>query len=126
MKSASRTAIDYNGIEARKLWPGQGAIGRTLRLGTDGHFRQPGELAPDGPPWQVVGIARDTRGVTLDGSDSEQVYLQIPADRLSDYPILVRVEAAVAIPLSTSPTCSTGQRVWPSDGPMCSDHRQPG
>jgi ABC-type antimicrobial peptide transport system permease subunit len=35
-------------------------------------------------------VARDTRGVTLDGSDSEQVYLPLPADRLADYPVLVR------------------------------------
>jgi hypothetical protein len=30
--------------------------------------------------------ARDTRGVTLDGSDSQQVYLPLPGDRLQDYP----------------------------------------
>jgi predicted permease len=92
-ESAEERAVIVSESAARKLWPGQAAIGRTLRLGTAGHFRQPGELEPDGPTWQVVGIARDTRGVTLDGSDSEQVYLPLPADRLSDYPILVRVEA---------------------------------
>ena len=35
-------------------------------------------------------MVRDTRGVTLDGSDSEQVYLPLPEDRLQDHPILVR------------------------------------
>jgi macrolide transport system ATP-binding/permease protein len=84
-------AVVLSESAARRLWPGQDAIGRTLRLGTGGQFREPGELAPDGPTWQVVGIARDTRGVALDGSDSEQVYLPLPPDRLHDYPILVRV-----------------------------------
>jgi predicted permease len=77
---------------ARRVWPGQNPIGRSLRLGTDGQFHSKGELLPDGPIWQVIGVARDTRGVTLDGSDSEQAYLPLPADRVQDYPILVRTE----------------------------------
>jgi predicted permease len=75
---------------AQRLWPGQSPIGRSLRLGTGEQFHNKGELLPDGPSWQVIGVARDTRGVTLDGSDSEQVYMPLPADRLQDYPILVR------------------------------------
>lgn len=75
---------------ARRLWPGQDPIGRSLRLGTDGMFHDKGELLPDGPTWQVIGVARDTRGATLDASDAEQVYVPLPADRLQDYPILVR------------------------------------
>lgn len=43
--------------------------------------------------WQVIGVARDTRGVTLDGSDSEQVYLPLPANQLQDYPILIRTHS---------------------------------
>jgi predicted permease len=78
---------------ARRLWPGQDPVGRSLRLGTDGQFHDKGELLPDGPVWQVIGVARDTRGVTLDGSDSEQAYVPLPADRLQDYPILVRTDA---------------------------------
>lgn len=75
---------------ARRLWAGQNPMGRSLRLSTDEQFHNKGELLPDGPNWQVIGLARDTRGVTLDGSDSEQVYLPLPSDRLQDYPILVR------------------------------------
>jgi hypothetical protein len=78
---------------ARRLWPGQNPIGQSLRLGTDGHFHNKGELLPDGPIWQVIGVARDTRGVTLDGSDSQQVYAPLPADRLQDYPVLVRTNS---------------------------------
>jgi len=78
---------------AQRLWPGQNPLGRSLRLGTDAQFHNKGELLPDGSAWQVIGVARDTRGVTLDGSDSEQVYVPLPADRLQDYPILVRAYA---------------------------------
>ena len=78
---------------AHRLWPGQNPIGQSLRLGTDGQFHNQGELLPDGPTWQVIGVARDTRGVTLDGSDSQQVYLPLPGDRLQDYPMLVRTDS---------------------------------
>src|SRR5262249_6327734 len=78
---------------AQRLWPGQDPIGRSLRLGTDGQFQGKGELLPDGPNWQVIGVAHDTRGVTLDGSDSQQVYIPLPEDRLQDYPILVRTNS---------------------------------
>ena len=89
--------VDHDAIlsesAARRLWPGQNPIGRSLRLGTDGQFHKQGELLPDGPTWQVIGVARDTRGVTLDGSDTQQVYLPLPGDRLQDYPLLVRTNA---------------------------------
>jgi putative ABC transport system permease protein len=75
---------------ARRLWPGQNSIGRSLRLSTVDQFHIKGELLPDGPNWQVIGLVRDTRPVSLDGRDSEQVYLPLPSDRLQDYPILVR------------------------------------
>jgi len=78
---------------SRQLWPGRNPIGRSLRLGTDRQFHSEGELLPDGPAWQVIGVAGDTRGVQMDGSDSAQVYLPIPEDRLQDYPILVRTES---------------------------------
>jgi putative ABC transport system permease protein len=75
---------------ARRLWPTQDPIGRTLRLGTTGQFHKANELLPDGPAWQVIGVARDTRGVALDGSDFQQIYVPLPPDRARDYPILLR------------------------------------
>jgi predicted permease len=75
---------------ARRLWPAQDPIGQTLRLGTTGQFQAKGELVPDGPTWQIVGVARDTRGVIPDGSDSQQVYVPLPTSRVQDYPILLR------------------------------------
>jgi len=78
---------------ARQLWPGRNPIGRSLRLGTGEQFHNKGDLLPDGPTWQVIGVANDTRGVELDGSDAAQVYLPLPEDRVQDYPILLRTQS---------------------------------
>jgi predicted permease len=83
-------AVVLSASAAERLWPGQDPLGRTLRLGTDGEAHDKGELLPDGPGWSVVGVARDTRGVTMDGSDAQQVYVPLPAERQYDYPILAR------------------------------------
>jgi hypothetical protein len=91
--SQSEHVVILSESAARRLWPGQNPIGRSLRLGTDGQFHNKDEILPDGPVWQVIAVARDTRGVTLDGSDSEQVYLPLPSGRLQDYPILVRIDS---------------------------------
>jgi hypothetical protein len=32
----------------------------------------------DGPVYEVIGAARDTQGVLLNGSDSEQIYIPMP------------------------------------------------
>jgi predicted permease len=78
---------------AQLLWPGQNPIGRSLRLGTDGQFHSKGELLPDGLSYHVIGIARDTRGVLMDGSDAEQIYVPLPEVRFQDYPILIRTRS---------------------------------
>jgi len=78
---------------ANKLWPGQNPIGRTLCIGTDGFFHSAGEPLPDGPVWRVIGVARDTRGALLDGSDSAQIYLPLSDRYLQNYPILVRTHS---------------------------------
>ncbi len=78
---------------AKKLWPGQNPVGRTLRLGTDDQYHVPGEPLPDGPVWRVIGVARDTRGVLFDGSDSAQIYLPLSDNYLQNYPILVRTRS---------------------------------
>ena len=80
---------------AQQLWPGQNPIGRSLRLGTNNQYHSNNQvLLPDGPTYQVIGVVRDTRGVLMDGSDSEQIYLSMPDDRLQDYPVLIRTTAA--------------------------------
>jgi putative ABC transport system permease protein len=56
-------------------------------------FHGKNEFLPDGPTYRVVGVARDTRGVLLDGSDSELIYAPLPDDRLQDYPIIIRTRS---------------------------------
>jgi predicted permease len=77
---------------AQQLWPGQNPIGRSLRLGvTDEKAHNRSEFfSTGGPAYQVVGVARDTRGVEFDGSDSKQIYLPLPEDQLAGHPILIR------------------------------------
>ena len=81
---------------AQQLWPGENPIGRTLRMSTEGQFHAKDELLPDGPVYQVIGVARDTRGVELDGSDSQQIYVPLVDGRLQDYPVLIRTSARAA------------------------------
>jgi predicted permease len=78
---------------ANRLWPNQNPIGRSIRMITDGQFHRKGEVLPDGTGYRVIGVARDIRGVQLDGSDSQQVYLPLPGDRLADYPLLIRIQS---------------------------------
>jgi putative ABC transport system permease protein len=78
---------------AQLLWSNQSPIGRSLRLGTDDQFHLKSDLVPDGPTYQVIGVSRDTRGIELDGSDSQQVYVPLPEGRLQDYPILIRTRS---------------------------------
>jgi len=79
---------------AQLLWPRQNPIGRSLRLAPGGQFQWKGEVLPDGPAYQVIGVARDTRGVLLNGTDSEQIYVPMPEGRLQEVPILIRTQAA--------------------------------
>ena len=78
---------------AQQIWPNQNPIGRSLRLGTDDQFHLKNDLVPDGPTYQVIGVARDTRGIELDGSDSQQVYVPLPEGRIQDYPILIQTRS---------------------------------
>ena len=89
-------AVILSESAAQLLWPGQNPIGHGLRLAAGGQFQMKGELLPDGPTYEVIGVARDTRGVLLNGSDSEQIYMPMPEDHLQDYPILIRTRAAPA------------------------------
>lgn len=82
---------------AKQLWPGQNPVGRSLGLGaTDERVHTSSELVADGPAYQVIGVARDTRGVEFDGSDSRQVYLPLPDSRLPGRPILIRIRSGAA------------------------------
>jgi ABC-type antimicrobial peptide transport system permease subunit len=72
---------------ARRLWPGENPIGRSFRMGDKGPF------APGNPTYHVIGVVRDTRGILLDGSDSEQIYLPLPAGQFVDSSLLIRTQS---------------------------------
>ena len=78
---------------ASQLWPSQNPVGRSLRLGTEGQFHFKNQDLPDGPAYQVIGVARDTLGIQLDGSDSQLIYLPLPEGHSQDFPILIRTVA---------------------------------
>jgi predicted permease len=88
--SQSAQSVIVSESVAKELWPGQNPIGHRLRMNTDRTYHDKGELLPDGPAYEVIGVARDTRGVQIDNSDAAQVYVPLPANRLEDYPILIR------------------------------------
>jgi putative ABC transport system permease protein len=82
---------------AEQLWPGENPIGHRLHLAAiDEKRHNRSELAANGPTYQVVGVAGDTRGVDFDGSDSKQVYLPLPQDLLASRPILIRTHTDAA------------------------------
>jgi len=47
----------------------------------------------DSAAYLVIGIARDTRGVEFDGSDSRQIYLPLAVTDLPRHPVLVKTQA---------------------------------
>jgi len=76
---------------ARLIWPGQNPIGRKVRLEADG-FHAKSELVPNGPSYEVIGVARDVMSFLPDGSDVAKVYVPLPADRGKYYPILIHTQ----------------------------------
>ncbi|MGC2499769.1 MAG: FtsX-like permease family protein, partial [Acidobacteriaceae bacterium] len=86
---AGEESVVISQSAAKQLWPGENPVGKALRLGTEGQYHESGEPLPDGPVWRVIGVAQDTRGVTLDGSDSAQIYLPMPAEAAPQYPLLI-------------------------------------
>jgi len=88
-QSKAAPAVVLSESAARLIWPNQNPIGRSVRLGSQG-FHAKSELLPDGPSYQVIGIARDTLPIQPDGRDSAKVYVPLPVDRAQDYPILIR------------------------------------
>jgi macrolide transport system ATP-binding/permease protein len=82
---------------ARQLWPGQNPLGRSVRLGSiDEQIGDARELHADGAVYQVVGVARDTRGVDLNGTDSRQFYLPLSSEKVATHGILVRTSQDAA------------------------------
>jgi hypothetical protein len=77
---------------AKKLWDTENPIGRNIRLGTALHTRDHDQLSPDGRTYQVVGVAGDTLGASIDGSDAAQIYLLAPTNQPQEYSVLIRTK----------------------------------
>ncbi len=78
---------------ARKFWPAENAVGRSLRLGpTDEQFIPRRELVADGAAFQVVGVVRDKRSLGLGGTHYREIYLPLAEDQLRNRPILIRTQ----------------------------------
>ena len=88
--TAEQDTVVLSESAARLLWPAGDAIGHTLSLDVSDEFHVEGEIVPERHSYQIVGIARDTRGVLLDGSDSDKAYLTLPPDQLDQTPLLLR------------------------------------
>jgi predicted permease len=79
------------------LWKDESPIGRSVRLGLlDERFRNASEQIVTGPPYRVVGIVGDARGMEFDGSDSKSVYLPLPEGQMYRYPTLIRTRPDAA------------------------------
>jgi predicted permease len=78
---------------ARRMFGNENPLGRRVRLGfIDERLHLSRELVANGPTWQIAGIARDTRGWTFDRSDTEQIFLPLPAASVDDRPLLIRAQ----------------------------------
>ena len=90
----SERSVVLSESAAEQLWPNENPVGRSIRLGTlDERPHNSKELWADGPAYQVIGVARDTRGVEFDGSDSRQIYLPLGDDGLTSRPLLIRTRS---------------------------------
>lgn len=72
---------------AKRLWPGQNPIGRTLRLADTDTIST--ARKPDATTVEVIGIMHDAVGMMIDGSDAEMVYLPMREDQTSGAPLVV-------------------------------------
>jgi len=80
-----RDSDDFNGAPviisertARKFWPGQDAIGRTIRFEPPpDDFAFPGERHPHSTSSVVIGIARDIRSAALQEFDETALYFSV-------------------------------------------------
>ena len=80
---------------AKQIFRGENPLGRSIRLGaTDERTHNSSELIADGSSYQIVGVARDTRGSEFDGSDSKQIYLPLANDQVDGRPVLLRVTSS--------------------------------
>ncbi|ADV84671.1 ABC transporter permease [Terriglobus saanensis] len=88
----SEASVILSESAAKRLWPGENPIGRSLRMGVGDLYHSKGEQLPDGPTFQVIGLVHDVLGQLIDGSDVEQIYVPMLEGQTRDAPLLVRTQ----------------------------------
>ena len=89
--TAASQAVVLSESAARAIWPEGNPVGRRLRLGPIEERRlQRDELVANGPARQVIAVVADKRALRLDSLHAREVYLQLPEDKLTGRPMLIR------------------------------------
>ena len=87
---------------AERLWPGRDAIGQQVAIvaGAENPVEKSAPATPNYRQYEVVGIARDTRGRWLWQKDESMVYVPIPTSQQTAY-LLVQTGSDPAGTMST-------------------------
>jgi predicted permease len=91
-RSATGAAV-LSQSAAETLWPAQDAVGRVFRLQSARGRSDEGSASAPGAIYQVVGVVGDTQGPAIDGTDAEQIYLELPDSLTVEPSLLVRTAA---------------------------------
>lgn len=100
---------------ASRIFGRENPLGKRIRLGlTDEQRHSWRELTPNGPELQVIGVVGDIQGIEFDERASEQVYLQLSADRAAGRPLLIRTKppASALIAQMETTASATDAELW--------------
>jgi macrolide transport system ATP-binding/permease protein len=90
---SQQAAVILSESAAEEFWPGENPIGRRVALDASNQFHSTGQLIPLGIAYEVIAVAKDTRGIIPQGTDARKAYLSLPADQIDGgVPLLVRLD----------------------------------